>query len=589
MRARSLLAGLLVLATGCSLPLPRGVRDAGPAPTEQSRSGGISVLPPGPRSGAVPVDVVQGFLGAQSSAQGRHAIARSFLAAGLRQSWDDAAGVQVIDPATLQVEQLPALSRNDEATVTVTAGVTGRVFPDGSYAVADTTLTESYRLQRPRGGQWRLIDVPAGLRLTTADRLRSYRSLRTYYLAVGDAAEHPGTPHLVPDQVLLPVPGGAPPQDVATALVARLLHPPTQELGDSVRSAVPRGAGLRSVRLSTSGTVTVDLSLTGPPPSGRVAQDLSAQLVWTLRDLGPTFTGLRLLAGGERLAVPGEGAVQAGGEWDVYDPDGLAPSPPVYYVASRRLRAVGGTTLPAGPATAGELGDGHAVPVDAVAVTPDRSRLALLARLSGNRVAVRLGTPSAPSYAVAFTGDRLRSPSWGSGGRGLWLLRGDRQVLLLGSGAPRRVDVENPPAGPWTSLALSRDGVRVALVAAGRLYLGRVAPGPLPLLVGLHQVAPSVLSATVTAWDSATSVVVLGSLQQTFLPVRVAVNGATVAPLDGPGLPGRPIALTASPAGTVVTVAGQGKGASGSASRLYLANGSGFSGSATGSAPAYPG
>ncbi|MBC7678541.1 MAG: GerMN domain-containing protein [Pseudorhodobacter sp.] len=576
MRHRRLLAGLLVLAAGCSLPLPRGVRDAGPAPAEQSRAGGISVLPPGPRDGAVPVDVVQGFLGAQSSAEGRHAVARSFLATPLQRTWDDAAGVKVVDPATVLVQQQPGTAGVDQTTVTVTEGVTGQVAQDGAYVVRAATLTESYRLQRPPGGQWRLVDVPAGLRLTTADRLRSYRVLRTYYLAAADAVTHSGSPHLVPDLVMLPLPGGSPPLDVATALVQRLLAAPTAALGDSVRSAVPAGTTLRSVRLAAAGVVAVDLAVPGTAPAAQDAQDLSAQLVWTLRGLGPGFAALRLLVDGRPLVVPGEDELQASGEWDVYDPDGLAPSPPLYYVAGRRLKAVGGPSAPAGP---GPAGDGQAVRVDAVAVTPDLSRLAVLTSLSGGRVALRLGSPSVSTYRLVLTGDRLRSPTWGSGGRGLFMLQGAAQVLLVGSGAPRPVTVEGAPPGPWSSLAVSRDGVRVALVAAGRLYVGRVAPGPAPAFVGLRQVAPSVLSATVVAWDSAASLVVLGSVQQTFLPVRLSVDGATVTPLDGPGLPARPVGLTASPAGTVVTAAG----------RLYVVNGSGFAASVMGSAPAYPG
>lgn len=565
---------LLAVLAGCALPVPHGVHPVRPGGVSRDDGGDIQVLPPGPKPGETPEEVVQHFLAAQANATDAHAVARQFLADPAATSWRDDAGVQVYDPDSLRVLALPVPAGPVETvTVEVTATVVGQVRVDGSYTARPSVpLREAYALQQVRG-EWRLVRVPAGLRLTAADRERSYRPSQVYYLAPASSLV---PPHLVPDQVLLPAdtPGALD----ADRLVARLVQPPSVALAGSVSTAFPRGTVVRGVSTSGAGVVTVDLGgpLAALGPTAR--QTLSAQLVWTLRQLGSAFTGLRLLVNGLPFDVPSEGDVQAAGDWTTYDPEGLGRNPPYYFVASRRLRS--STPLPDGPATSGVLGRGGAFAVDAVAVTPDRSRLAVLEGSGAGEVTVHLGSPDGADLTEGVTARGLTSPTWGSGQDGLWALQQGRRVVLLTDGLRQLQPVVVPglPAGRLQSLAVSRDGVRAALVVAGRLYVGRVdvtVAGP--RLEDLSEVLPGLHDVTRVAWSSSTGLVVLGALTRPHQVLRMPFDGSSTTVVNSSGL----VPLTVAAAGSALVV--------GTRDGLYTASGSGFSNGVAGGEPVFPG
>jgi hypothetical protein len=548
-RAVVLLAALAL--GGCSLPLPSDVRPVGEVPAEQRQSGPLQVIPPRPKADATPVEAVLGFLGAQASSEGGHAIARQFLSVAESSRWRDDGNVQVYDPDSLELQQ-GATSSTSTAVVRVVSRVSGSLRADGSYAAQpDVSVAEDYHLIRVQG-RWVLDQVPEGLRLTAADLQRAFVPQPVYYLA-------PGTqrPHVVADQVFLPIA-----TDLARTLVTRLLQPPSQALAGSVATAVPVGTQLRQLVTSSSGVVTVDLTGMRVRPSGERAQELSAQLVWTLRSLGASFRGLRLRVDGEHLPVPDEGEVQDSAAWEEFDPEGLGPAPPYFFTAARRLRA--SVELPSNPATAGEVGFGRTVPVDAVAVTPDRALVALIEDSGSGPDTVRVGPLRGTAFPVVARSVGLTSPSWGSGAQGLWLLRGGRELVRVQNGL-RPVPVVGLPAGRVTSLAVSRDGVRVALVVAGRLYAGRVElVSGTPRVVGLTLVLPALHGASRVSWASSTELVVIGVLTRAVQVVRVSVDGSAVETLNTAGLV--PQEVAASPAEVVL----------GTPSGLFLSAGGAF-------------
>lgn len=551
---RLLGVALLVSVAACSLPLPDEVQTV--RPSQRRSGGGIQVLPPGPKDGQDPVQIVQGFRDAQANPDGHHAVARQFLTDSAANAWRDDAEVQVYDPGRLTFSA-PS-SFGGRASVVVSSYVIGQVRPDGSYiARVAAEVKETYGLQLIHG-QWRLSSVPPGLRLTSADRERSYLPSSIYYLAKTPA----GAPaHLVPDQVFLPVG-----RDPARTLVQRLLQPPTSYLAGSVTSAFPPGSRLRSVS-ERDGVVTVDMntSLIDLPSAAR--QALSAQLVWTLRGLGPTFTALRLLSTGAPLSVPGVGQVQGAGEWDSYDPEGLGANPPYLFVVGRRLHS--SSRLPFSSGLAG-------LAVDAAALTVDRTRLALLEGVAPGAVTVRTGPLRGP-YAVAVREPGLTSPSWGSGQYGLWMLRNGR-VVLLPSGGKRLQLVAVGQRGAVQALAVSRDGARAALVIGGLLHVGRIdMVRGAPRIIGVSRVLPELTRVGRVAWASSIELVVIGALTRSPQVVRVAVDGSSVTPVNSSGI--KPVGLAASPAGLLVT-SGQG---------VYEGSPRGFTQVQTGSAVGYPG
>ena len=561
---------LALLLSGCSLPLPGGVKTVQGVTAEQEQpGGGVRVVPPGPRPGQTPEDVVRGFLQAQASADGAHAIARSYLTPAEARAWNDAAGARVYELKSLETSL--RASDADVTTVTVSAQVTGTIGGDGGYRPLAQQESEDYQV-RLVAGQWRLAVVPPGLRLTATDRDRSFLPVAVYY--PGQVPES-GSPRLVPDRVFLPTGSG-----LAERLVRRVLAPPTTSLAGAV--AHEPGLSVRSVRTDSAGVVTVDLRGAAElPPEAR--QTLSAQLVWTLRDLGSAFNGLRLLASGAPLSVPGVGAVQDDGAWDEYDPEGLGANPPYLFVADRRLRA-SGVTLPSNVATAGDAGQDGAIPVDDVALTPDRTQVALLEGTAPGFVTVRVGPLRGPTYRTAVRARDLRSPSWGSGDRGLWLVRDRSSVALLppGGDALQSVPVMDRPAGRLNALSASRDGARLALVYGTTLYVGRVevtADGP--RVAGLRALDPGGTAVSDVAWVNGTFLTVVGlgrsAAGQLAQVARIGVDGSAVEVRSVGTLV--PDALTASSDGVLL----------GADDVLYSLAGRIPARIGTGGRPAYPG
>jgi hypothetical protein len=564
---RRLAVLLVVLATACSLPLPSGVHEVGETPAAERLPEPLQVVPPGPKRGASPNETVLGFLGAQASPDDRHAVARDFLTSARDRLWRDDAGVQLYDPTRLEVSQLSGTPTR--AVVQARFVVLGEISTDGAYTpLPESVVTEDYALERV-AGEWRLAAVGDGLRLTVADRDRALRAVTVHYVVppVGRSPRH-----LVADPVFLPLG-----PEFVTSLVRRQLLPPSTALAASVVTAVPEGTRLGGdVSVTDEGVVTVSLTVVGASLREQQVRDLSAQLTWTLRSL-PEFTGLRLNVNGTPVRGPGIDEVQPPDLWDSYDPEGLGPNPPYFYVSHRRLRS--SLDLPGSSATIGSANDRGAVAVDGVAVAPDRTQVALVQGRPGEPVTVRVGTVGGRSFKVVAQGE-LASPTWGSGGHGLWMVRGRKDIVRLTPRGMERVSVDGLTTGPLDGLALSRDGVRVSLVADGHLYLGRVAVvRGVPRVVDVEAIVPGLSRITQVSWQSGTQLLALGTLTRSAQLVRVAVDGSSVVVLPTSGLV--PTAVSAVPSG-VLSVSG---------GRLFLSTGGPFELVRQGqaSAPAFPG
>ncbi len=576
---RLLPAVALLLLPGCGLPLPDGVRSAGQVQAEEQEPGRIQVLPPGPQDGASAVQLVEGFLRAQSSPGEAHAVARQFLAPGT--PWDDRGLVLVYRASSPTVAPDP--EQPDQ--VLTSLETVARISADGSYQLERRSLDERYTTGLNPAGQLRLTSVPQGLRLSPADRELSFRPYEVQFLgltATGEAAAR-----LVPDRVFLPVTA-----DPAQALVEAVLRGPSLPLQGAVASAVPVGTSLVAPVRVEAGVVSVDLSaeVAALDPAARAR--LSAQLVWTL---GPDYPGVRLLVEGKRLEVEGVGETQGTADWPAYEPFGADADAPLLYLQQRTIRNLDGP-LPRSEATPGGM-----LAVDEAAASPQSGTLGLLTRAAGGPDEVRTGPRSGPFGPSLLTLPGLGSLSWGSGEQGLWVLqRGAQAVVWLVPGPeapagsmPMKVAYETPPEalGPLTDLRVARDGARIALVFGvgkeRRLHVGRVEPFEGRLrIAGITPVAPTLADVADVAWESGTSMAVLATDPNTagLLPVSVAVDGSNSAPVQRGGLSGTPVSLAAAP-GRPVTVATVADGVS----RLFRDDGVVFRLQQEGAAPFYPG
>ena len=575
MRRSAAAVALAVALSGCGLPLPGGVQTPRALPEDQPRAEDVVVLPPGPAAGASARDVVEDFLRAQSSPQDDHAVARRFLTPELSRTWRDDAGVEVYDDL-----RPPSVTQtSDPEIVRVTARRVAAVGQDGVYRRDGEPLVEDYRV-RCVDGTCRIAALEPGLRLSRSDLAGSFVPRAVHFLAPQTTGA-PGSSHLVVDRVWLPV------TRPAEGLVQAVLDGPSSALAGSVRTAVPPGTALAApVASRADGTVTVDLTGQVRGLDDLRLQQLSAQLVWTLRALGTGFTRLRLRVEGRRLEVPGTATAQAATEWPGYDPERLRRGVPALYVQDRRLRSLGDDGLPRSEATDGTL------PVDVVATRPDGG-LALLTRLRGGGTEVRTGPQRGP-FGPARAVGALSSPSWGGGERGLFLVRAGSLVLLRGEGPPVPLPVDTD-GRPVRQVRVSRDGVRVAVLVGDAdepdLLVGRLVDDAGGLRVdALREIVPTLGRVTDLAWETSQTLVVLATFPALgVLPGRVVVDGSSALPLST-RLPQRVVPLSLAAAADRPLVLAMRRVEDPEAPQeLYREDGQTFAPQGPGSGPTYPG
>ncbi|MDQ6648626.1 MAG: LpqB family beta-propeller domain-containing protein [Actinomycetota bacterium] len=555
-------AALLVLTglAGCAgVPSSGAVRAVRRVPVHGGLdSPDIRLLPPRPAPGASPADILRGFLVASADVGDSHAIAREFLAPAARAAWNDEAGVTVYKPASLTVDEVAG----GQLRATVSQQAT--IAADGAYSVASGTVDRSFTVAKV-DGEWRLSKVPDGVLLIENDVQRAYRPVDVFFL-------DPTLTLLVPDRIYLPVAR----RELPTAMVQALLRGPSGRLSPAVRTAVPDGTTLRGNVTVDGGTAVVDLSSVAQQtePASRTA--LAAQIVFTLGQL-PEVNGVSLQVEGRQLRAGSTPAVAVRSAYASFDPEGAAASGSGYYVVDGRLHQVDGRTV-AGPA-----GDG-ALPVRSPAVAPGRLQLAALSGPVTD--AVLVSGPLRGPLTARVSGGVLTGPSWGPGGRGVWVVRSaPRPEVLLVPDSAEPVRVAAPQLetlGPVQALQVSRDGARVAVVAGGTLYVGLViAPrGAAVRLADFRPVAPTLRQVTDVTWQDADGVIALGATTTAPAAWRVEVDGSAVAPVTTSGLPSPPTAVAAA-AGRPLLVESDGQ--------VWAVNGGVASRLAAGGDPSYPG
>jgi len=231
----------------------------------------VRVQPDGPTAGATPVQIVRGFLraGAGGGFDDDHAVARSFMARGVKDSWMPDSGVKVYgDESSLKVTLL------SPGIVRVTASIVAEVDSAGRYRErpAGTVAQAIFGMQRLRGG-WRISQPPKGFGLwLSADELdRTYRSFTIAY--VSKVAQT-----MVVDRRWFPITPG-----LATTLARAQLAPVPAYLSGAARTGIPAGTTLSvdSVPVQ-SGRAVVDLSSSAWAAGPDLRRAMWAQFVTTL-------------------------------------------------------------------------------------------------------------------------------------------------------------------------------------------------------------------------------------------------------------------------------------------------------------------
>jgi hypothetical protein len=414
--------------------------------------------PTGPERGVDPFRLVREFIEATGSPGNGHAAARAFLSRNAAASWDDRAGVTVIEDAPGAAPQSgPA---DGVRRIRVGGSRLGVFTADGSFMPAAGTFSVPLDVIAERG-EWRITNPPPGVLVEATAVQRNYRQVRVCFV-------DPNRGTLVPDLRWV---AAQPASTLPGRVLDLLLAGPSARLAGAVRSAIPEGTQLRSnVLVSRSGRAVINL--TGLDAMTEQERRLiAAQIVGSLDGLVPA--PLRLLADGEPL-VPDQTEWRSADITSYAEPAGPRSEVPGQVVVGGRLRRLDGTPA-SGPAGAGPL----------TVLSAARSNLGgelLAAVIAGpdGRPQLRLGPADGDLAAAPLDAVTMTRPTWRPSGTEAWTVINGRAVVgvaLSGAGPPLIYPVkaaELTQLGPISQLRLSRDGVRAAAVVGGRLVVAAV-------------------------------------------------------------------------------------------------------------------
>ncbi|MDO3645469.1 MtrAB system accessory lipoprotein LpqB [Nocardia mangyaensis] len=544
----AVLAGLLVL-TGCaSLPessAPQALGTINRAPT--------SAGPPPPLSGRDPDLLVSDFLTASADPTDRHAAARQYMTAETAGSWNDEASTTIVDrPDTLRESRSA-----DKASYVIRARKVGELASDGGYRATEGTLENKIEMSKI-DGEWRITSLPSGVVMDSNAFDTAYRRHVLYYV-------DPDSSLLVPDPRWVSVPRaqlterlitmlGQGPQSAIAPVVRNQLAPPV-----TVREPITKannepgevGIGIGGVRIDFAGLGGL---------GQRERELVAAQVVMTLSGadiLGPYV----LLADGkpldERYAANG---------WSVADLDQYSASAPGQNRIG--LHALRNGTLvqvtPDGIVTpSGSFGE--ATNLQSVGISADGQFVAAVAdtgRADPEPArSLLIGNYGARAFPVA-EGATIARPSWTPDGGAAWtVLNGDQVIRAVTDRATGNVSVQDVDTTALfeafgstqpeiSELAVSRTGVRAALIADGKVYVavierrpdGRYAlTSPLPVALGLSTSAVSL------SWATGDTLMVAreGNVDPVF---TVSIDGSQFTPVTPQNLTPPVRVVTAAPA-----------------------------------------
>lgn len=495
-RLLSAVSGLIVLM-GCA-----GIPNSGPVTRVNSDRGTdqstVRYSPAGPANDATPQEIVSGYLDAMLAYPLTTGTAASFLTPEAARDWKPSAGVEIYtEPQVSSPVAVGAVGNIDKPAVDIRLDVVedARLDSHNRFERRNARKQFAFRLNQTKG-QWRITNPQSGFLVNRKFFDDYYRPLNAYFF------DRPGK-RLVADPIYLPVG-----DQLSTALVSSLLLGPGDLLSKSARTYAPAGTRMRtSVPLRTDGLAEVQFNDDLSALSDGVQQRLSAQIIWTLRQVGEV-TGVRL-TGGDTVLYPGNRGIQSIDSWANFGPkfgDGG-----FYGVQKGRIVKVTGTEA---TAVDGSWGKDARQAVD---ISVDSDRLAVVA--SGRN---RLTIGSFDSNTVSnFSGNNFLRPIWDDTGS-VWALDSqgsDTRLRIFEDARFRQIPIGVLEKFNVESFALSPDGARYAFIAnvggTSQVYVGSVlrdakdVVGSLGKPVMLQPNGTNYSSPRSLSWSSATTVTFL--------------------------------------------------------------------------------
>ncbi len=430
------------------------------------------VAPDAPTSGAQPDQVVRGFIAASArpDADGgtgsSFAAARQYLTPQAQATWRPSTQPIVIldDNYRTEVDPLSA------GAVTVTGNSPGALDTSRSFRSVGAAYSGAMHLEKV-DGEWRISDPPPDLLLTASDFPTAYRQRVLYFLDRSGTLVVPDIRHMVIGQTTA---------NRANRLLTLLMDGPASTLAGAVTSSFTERSALRSnPSVDPDGVLHVDF--TGVDVSTTEAsRALAAQVVWTL---SPTTPRISISVDGVPLdpAQP----VYTINSVSSFDPDrlpgtGQVASDPFYVSPGGAI-----TGLLDGRPVPGPLGSGSPTVLSAAASATTRVTAAVAVDPAGGQQLLLTSPDQLDRADPALKADTLTQPSLTRAGDEAWVVQNGAvkpevyRVSTAGPPSRERVPADELTGkGTVTALALSPDGVRVAIVAGGQLYVGVLTPAP---------------------------------------------------------------------------------------------------------------
>jgi hypothetical protein len=508
--------------SGCvTLPESGPVLDAGGAGTSADEVVARYVPPP-PRLGATPTEIVDGFLDAMTATPLQTAGARQYLTSAAGAQWEPERQTIVYGEATDPRGQTRVSLRLDDAFLLDARGAFVR-------RLRSTERALGFRMDL-EDGQWRIAEAPDALIVPQSWTDDHFRSVDVYYV-------DPTARILVPEPVS--VPRG---DQFATALMDSLLTGPGPTLAQVSRNFLPSRLTLGlSVPVDDEGIADVAFQGDASDLSPEEAELAAVQIAWTLRQ-DPTITAIQLTADGEPL--PGLSRELDLDEGAEYDPTDFSSSTNMFALRDGRL--VSGSVEAMAPldGPAGQRDYGFT----AVSLSLDATQVAGITGGGTGVVAGPTDDPEGSLEQVVSGATDLLPPAWDFADR-IWLVDRTRQgarVSMVVDGRTRSVEVPGISGERVRHLLVSRDGSRLLAVVrkprADVLMASRIQyddRGELLAVTTAHRLrwpTGGVISSTEqglrildVAWQSPTSVAVLYPVRDLRQVRTLAVDGSPSA------------------------------------------------------------
>jgi hypothetical protein len=407
---------------------------------------GISFDPRPPQAGQATAEIVEGFFEAMKATPVSVSVARQFLSREAAEAW-------------VPEQQILTYSELGDPT----AGTSVRVQLNdvntydarGAWQRTDGGATLSLGLVK-EDGEWRIDEVPDALIVPDTWFDDWYERASLYYF-------DPTSEIMVPEPVF--VPRG---EQFASSLVRGLLTRSSADLEDVTRTYFPPGTthGL-SVPI-TSGIAQVSLSGDPDAVDELTAQQMLAQLVWTLRQ-EPRIGAVQLSIGGRTIVGP-SGSPQVSLQFGSgYDPNGVPATTDLFALDEGRV--VSGEMGALAP-TLGPLGqEDSGYDLRSVGASLSGGRVAGVTATGTDLVVAPTEAPTGEVATVLSGALDLAAPHWDYRDR-IWVLdrgNGRARIFQVVDGAADEVTVPGLTGRRLTELIVSRDGSRlVAVVRTGK-------------------------------------------------------------------------------------------------------------------------